>query len=220
MAALPFETPKLIVTALISGGDFGARLDRAIKMSKEGPVKIIEHSAREERNGWLKFLGFCSIWKKLDDQITSLSGHQIRQKGPKAVTLSHFLIWSLIAGHLNLKMAIKVRGGVMSTDGSTNNVTAIEIDMRDALRARKSRSDVSRDAGNDYSGLVAGISVRSIQEVDHLIEGLQGLRHKLNSDGDRLHRAISQHAAFSQSIVDLTKIVSDAMTSVSKSGGA
>jgi hypothetical protein len=109
----------------------------------------------------------------------------------------------------------------MSTDGSTNNVTAIEIDMRDALRARKSRSpDVSRDAGNDYSGLVTGISVRSIQEVDHLIEGLQGLRHKLNSDGDRLHRAISQHAAFSQSIVDLTKIVSDAMTSVSKSGGA
>jgi hypothetical protein len=108
----------------------------------------------------------------------------------------------------------------MSTDGSTNNVTAIEIDMRDALRARKSRSpDVGRDAGNDYSGLVAGISVRSIQEVDHLIEGLQGLRHKLNSDGDRLHRAISQHAAFSQSIVDLTKIVSDAMTSVSKSGG-
>jgi hypothetical protein len=109
----------------------------------------------------------------------------------------------------------------MSTDGSTNNVTAIEIDMRDALRARKSRSpDVSRDAGNDYSGLVTGISVRSIQEVDHLIEGLQGLRQKLNSDGDRLHRAISQHAAFSQSIVDLTKIVSDAMTSVSKSAGA
>jgi hypothetical protein len=51
MAALPFETPKLIVTALISGPDFGARLDRAIKMSKEGPVKIIEHSASEERNG-------------------------------------------------------------------------------------------------------------------------------------------------------------------------
>jgi hypothetical protein len=115
-------------------------------------------------------------------------------------------------------MAIKLRGGVMSIDGSTNNVTAIEIDMRDALRARKSRPP-GVDTGDDYSRLVTGISIRSIQEIDHLIEGLQGLRHKLSSDGDRLHRDIVQHAAFSQAIVDLTKIVSDGMTSVGKSGG-
>jgi len=108
----------------------------------------------------------------------------------------------------------------MSINGPANNVTSIETDLRNALREGKSRSpDGSRDAGNDYSGLVSGISVRSIQEIDHLIAGLQGLREKLNSDGDRLHRDIAQHAAFSQSIVDLTKIVTDGMTSVSKSGG-
>jgi hypothetical protein len=108
----------------------------------------------------------------------------------------------------------------MSTDGSTNNVTEFDTDMRDVLRAKKARlPDVTKDAGDDYSGLVSGISVRSIQEIDHLIEGLQGLREKLNSDGDRLHRDIAQHAAFSQSIVDLTKIVTDGMTSVTKSGG-
>ena len=67
--------------------------------------------------------------------------------------------------------------------------------------------------------LVSGISVRSIQEIDHLIEGLQGLRQKLNSDGDRLHQAIAQHAALSQSVIELTKIVSDGMASVDKSGG-
>ena len=40
----------------------------------------------------------------------------------------------------------------MSIDGSTNNVTAIEMDMRDVLRARKARlSDVSRETNNDYS---------------------------------------------------------------------
>ena len=117
-------------------------------------------------------------------------------------------------------MAIKVRGGVMSIDGPTNNVTAIEVDMRDVLRARKARlSDVSRETGNDYSALVSGISASSVHEIDHLIAGLQGLREKLNSDGDRLYRAITQHATFSQSIVDLTKIVSDGMASVSKSGG-
>ena len=71
----------------------------------------------------------------------------------------------------------------MSTNGSTNNVTAIEADMRDVLRERKARlSDVSREIDKDYSSFVSGISVRSVQEIDHLIEGLQGLREKLNND--------------------------------------
>jgi len=108
----------------------------------------------------------------------------------------------------------------MSIDGSANNVTAIETDMRDVLRARRPRlSDGSRETNNDYSSLVSGISVRSVHEIDHLIEGLQGLREKLNNDGDHLHRQIAQYAAFSQSVVDLTKIVSDGMASVNKSSG-
>ena len=106
----------------------------------------------------------------------------------------------------------------MNINGSTNNVTAIEIDMRDILQ-RPRLSDVSRETNNDYSSLVSGISVRSVQEIDHLIDGLQGLREKLNNDGDRLHRQITQYAAFSQSIVELTKIVSDGMASVNKSSG-
>ena len=106
----------------------------------------------------------------------------------------------------------------MSNDGSTNNVTAIEMDMRDVLRARKARlSDVSRETNSDYSSLVSGISVRSVQEIDHLIDGLQGLREKLNNDGDHLHRQIVQHAGFSQSVIELAKIVSDGMASVNKS---
>jgi hypothetical protein len=107
----------------------------------------------------------------------------------------------------------------MSSDGSTNNVTAIEADMRDVLRARRPRlSDVNRETNNDdYSSLVSDISVRSVQEIDHLIDGLQGLREKLNNDGERLHRQIAQYGAFSQSAVELTKIVSDGMASVNKS---
>ena len=108
----------------------------------------------------------------------------------------------------------------MSSYEPTNNVTAIETDMRDVLRERKARlSDVSRGTGNDYSTFVSGISVRSVQEIDHLIEGLQGLREKLNNEGDHLHRQIAQYAAFSQSVIDLTKIVSDGMASVNKSSG-
>ena len=92
--------------------------------------------------------------------------------------------------------------------------------MRDVLRARRPRlSNVSRETDNDYSAFVSGISVRSVQEIDHLIEGLQGLREKLNNDGDSLHRQIAQYAAFSQSVIELTKIVSDGMASVNKSSG-
>jgi hypothetical protein len=106
----------------------------------------------------------------------------------------------------------------MSIEGSTNNVTAFETDMRDVLRARRPRlPDVAGRADNDYSSLVSGISVQSIQEIDHLVAGLQGLRQKLHNDGDRLHQAIAQHAALSQSVIELTKIVSDGMTSVNKS---
>ena len=49
--------------------------------------------------------------------------------------------------------------------------------------------------------------------------GLQGVREKLNNDGDHLHRQIAQYAAFSQSVIKLTKIISDGMASVNKSSG-
>jgi hypothetical protein len=109
----------------------------------------------------------------------------------------------------------------MSNDRSTSNVTAIEVDMRNVLWAKRTTlTAVSTEPAPDYSSLVSGISVRSINEIDHLIDGLQGLREKLNNDSDQLHRALTQHAAFSQSVVELTKIVSDGMTSVSKSHSA
>jgi hypothetical protein len=116
-------------------------------------------------------------------------------------------------------MAVKVRGGVMSIDGS-NNVTTFETDMRETLRAKKPRlPDVTRETGTDYSALVSGISAQSVREIDHLIAGLQGLRQKLTSDSDRLYHQIVQHAGLSQSVLELTKIVSDGMTSVGKSSG-
>jgi hypothetical protein len=122
-----------------------------------------------------------------------------------------------LIGHL--KMAVKVRGGVMSIDGS-NNVTTFETDMRDTLRARKPRlPDVTREIGTDYSALVHGISAQAVREIDHLIAGLQELRQKLTGDGDRLYHQIVQHSGLSQSVLDLTKIVSDGMASVNKSSG-
>ncbi|MGA8653493.1 MAG: hypothetical protein WB677_23275 [Xanthobacteraceae bacterium] len=99
----------------------------------------------------------------------------------------------------------------------STNVAAIEIDMSDLLRAKKARlSNESKEIGNDFSFLVSQISNQSVHEIDHLIEGLQGVRNKLDNDGDRLQREIEQYTAFSQSIIQLTKIVSDGMTIVNR----
>jgi hypothetical protein len=106
----------------------------------------------------------------------------------------------------------------MSTSGTAP--TAFEIDMRDLLRTKKATSSDVKQTSNDYSTLVSQISGQSIYEIDHLIAGLQGVREKLNRDGDRLHNEIAQHTAFSQSIIQLTDIVSDSLASVNKAATA
>ena len=45
--ALPFESPKLSATALLTGDDFAARLERAIARSGAG-ARLIEHREREQ----------------------------------------------------------------------------------------------------------------------------------------------------------------------------
>jgi hypothetical protein len=112
----------------------------------------------------------------------------------------------------------KVRGGVMSTNGSENSLIApVEIDMRDLLRAKKLRSlTENKGAGNDFSGLISQISAPSVREVDQLVEGLRQMREKLDNDGDRLHREIARYAEFSETVTQLTKIVSDGMAHVKR----
>ena len=47
---------------------------------------------------------------------------------------------------------------------------------------------------------------------DHLIEGLKGVCEKLDDEGDRIQHDIGEYGTFSQSIIELTKIVSEGMT--------
>ena len=55
--------------------------------------------------------------------------------------------------------------------------------------------------------MISQMSFQSVREIDH---GLQGVRQKLDDDGDRIQCEIGEYASFSQSIVDLTKIVTEA----------
>ena len=122
-----------------------------------------------------------------------------------------------------LKVTNMLEGGsVMSTlksPGLVHNQSAFDVDMRNLLRARKANgsAEVSYDSEErnvELASMISQISFQSVQEIDHLISGLQGIRHKLDDDGDRIQRQIGQYVSFSQSIVDLTKIVSDGMTAI------
>ena len=66
----------------------------------------------------------------------------------------------------------------------------------------------------DLSGEAFQISGRSIQEIDHLIEGLRGVRQKLTVDRDHLQLEMARHAELSEMVLQLTKIVSDSMAHV------
>jgi hypothetical protein len=99
----------------------------------------------------------------------------------------------------------------------------LERDLRERLLRKKSGKAgnsvavrASDEAAVEVTSMVSQISAQSIQEVDHLIVGLQGVRQKLDAAGDRIQRDIGQYAAYSQAVIELTKIVSDGMVSIAK----
>jgi hypothetical protein len=72
---------------------------------------------------------------------------------------------------------------ILKSPGLTRNETAFEIDMRNLLRSKKSgASNETEVASIEASSLVSQISGQSIREIDHLIEGLKGVREKLDDE--------------------------------------
>ena len=107
----------------------------------------------------------------------------------------------------------------LKSPGLVPNHAAFELDMRNLLGGRKAKgsANVSTESGErnvELASQISQISFRSVQEIDHLIGGLQGIRQKLEDDGDRIQREVGEYVTFSQSIVDLTKIVTDGMTAI------
>jgi hypothetical protein len=87
---------------------------------------------------------------------------------------------------------------ILKSPGLTRNETAFEIDMRNLLRSKKSgASNETEVASIEVSSLVSQISGQSIREIDHLIEGLKGVRKKLDDEGDRIQRDIGEYGTFS-----------------------
>lgn len=76
------------------------------------------------------------------------------------------------------------------------------------------------EKGEQASSLMERITYESTLEVDRLIDDLKTLRGRLEDDGDRVQRDIAAHSSLSQSVIQLTKIVSESMAHIKVSEGA
>jgi hypothetical protein len=105
-----------------------------------------------------------------------------------------------------------------------SNSTEAEVEgnirelVRDNATFRAENSD-GEIATSSLTTLLGRVSGNSTYEVDNLIGELQILRKRLQADGNRIRRDIEQYAALSQSVMQLTKIVSDSMKKLPDASG-
>ncbi len=71
-------------------------------------------------------------------------------------------------------------------------------------------------APRNLGDLLRRISANSTGEIDNLISELRLLREKLLADGNRVERDIVEYAALSQSVIEMTKIITESMLQVKK----
>lgn len=88
-----------------------------------------------------------------------------------------------------------------------------ELVRRDNDVVRRTDSET---ATRDLGDLLRRVSANSTSEIDSLIGELRLLREKLLADGNRVERDIVEYAALSQSVIEMTKIITESMQQVKK----
>jgi hypothetical protein len=84
-------------------------------------------------------------------------------------------------------------------------------ELRDTPAFRPAESIDGGTTANNLGILLDRVSGTSTKEIDNLIGDLQALRKKLQADSNRIQRDIAEYASLSQSVMQLTKIVSDSV---------
>ncbi len=85
-----------------------------------------------------------------------------------------------------------------------------ELVRRDSTAFRQTETD-SEISANNLNALLRRVSATSTREIDDLIVELQTLREKLQADGNRVQRDIAEYAELSQSVMQVTKIISESV---------
>jgi hypothetical protein len=95
-----------------------------------------------------------------------------------------------------------------------------ELVSRDVAEPRRQIADRSNDSEtviNNLGLLLQRVSLNSVNEIDELISELKMLREQLQHDGERMAREIVGYASLSQAAMQSTKILTEGLTSRSKS---
>ena len=110
--------------------------------------------------------------------------------------------------------------------GTTEIDESLEVEIARSLHQSKSTAAVPHPASAEpaMSADKLGTSFRqmaklSMSEVDSLIDELQRLRTKLEIDNGLIDRAIAQHSAHSQGVVQLTTVISDLVRKLPSASG-
>lgn len=90
-----------------------------------------------------------------------------------------------------------------------------ELVQRDSNAVRQTDSD-SETATRNLGDLLRRVSANSTSEIDNLIGELRLLREKLLADGNRVERDVVEYAALAQSMIEMTKIITESMQQVKK----
>ena len=90
----------------------------------------------------------------------------------------------------------------------------VDSNIRDLPPQQNGEFGRPDDKGTQASSLIHRITLESTLEIDRLIDDLSKLRRRLEDEGNRVQRDLAEHSAFSQSVIQLTTIVSDSMAHV------
>jgi len=90
-----------------------------------------------------------------------------------------------------------------------------ELVRRDSSAGRQTDGE-SEAATRNLADLLRRVSANSTGEIDALISELRLLREKLVADSQRLERDVVDYASLSQSVIEMTKIITDSMVQVKK----
>jgi hypothetical protein len=92
----------------------------------------------------------------------------------------------------------------------------LEVEICEAARVDAGHVDnLDNDvklASNNIDALMRRMSLSSTREIDSLIAELKVLRAKVASDGGRVEHAVREYTELNQSLIQLTKIISDGLT--------
>jgi methyl-accepting chemotaxis protein len=75
-------------------------------------------------------------------------------------------------------------------------------------------------SANDLGTLVRQVSEASRREIGNLVDELQALDKKLQTDADWIQRSIEEYAGLSQQVTQLTTIISESVKQLPEARGA